>query len=197
MKVELVKSGLLRTNLVRCVLRRPWGVQWSAQVTILKFFLEWNNLIQNGDVSIWRSTFFAVIWTIWLMRNEIVFQGKIQDGSSMAKSGLVFKKDNQCPEWKPLSNGFLKFNVDGAARKDTSRAGIGGVLRDKEQVIRIRFSIAVMVENANMVEVIVIKEVFRIFASSSWNPFQLSPLPSRCSLGSSKRWEVGGGEWGC
>ncbi|WRX26793.1 hypothetical protein QQP08_019280, partial [Theobroma cacao] len=76
--------------------------------------------------------------------------------------------DNQCPEWKPLSNGFLKFNVDGAARKDTSRAGIGGVLRDKEQVIRIRFSIAVMVENANMVEVIVIKEVFRIFASSSW-----------------------------
>ncbi|KAK6243811.1 hypothetical protein QUC31_010220 [Theobroma cacao] len=61
-------------------------------------------------------------------------------GSSMAKSGLVLKRDNQCPEWKSSSNGFLKFNIDEVVGKDIGRAGIGGVLRDKERVIRIRFS---------------------------------------------------------
>ncbi|EOY09873.1 Uncharacterized protein TCM_025243 [Theobroma cacao] len=43
-------------------------------------FNSWNAVaIKEGEISIWKMAFYTVVWSLWLFRNEIVFNGKHWD----------------------------------------------------------------------------------------------------------------------
>ncbi|XVF83420.1 hypothetical protein PTKIN_Ptkin16aG0484400 [Pterospermum kingtungense] len=69
-------------------------------------------------------------------------------------------------EWVRHEAGCLKFNVDSFALGKPNPAGIGGVLRDHEAKVKIRFSKAIGVADSNLAEVLASREAFLLFASS-------------------------------
>ncbi|EOY05119.1 Uncharacterized protein TCM_020207 [Theobroma cacao] len=43
-------------------------------------FSAWNEVvIKKGEIQIWKMAFFAMIWSMWLAGNEVVFEGKPWD----------------------------------------------------------------------------------------------------------------------
>lgn len=43
-------------------------------------FNSWNAVaIKEGEISIWKMAFYTLVWSLWLFRNEIVFNGKHWD----------------------------------------------------------------------------------------------------------------------
>ncbi|WRX09332.1 hypothetical protein QQP08_001819 [Theobroma cacao] len=58
-----------------------WNLSWCAPSDSKAFFLAWNAMdIREGD-KLCRMSFFAMLWTIWLLRNEVVFKEKQWDAS--------------------------------------------------------------------------------------------------------------------
>lgn len=78
----------------------------------------------------------------------------------------MFQKESILLYWSPPF-GQLKFNVDGAAKGKSFPAGVGGTLRNSDGVVLVLFSKHVGCVESNEMEVVVISEDFRIFASSS------------------------------
>ncbi|KAG8480311.1 hypothetical protein CXB51_024753 [Gossypium anomalum] len=68
--------------------------------------------------------------------------------------------------WRPTPYGCLKFNVCGIANKD--RAGCGGVLRDKEGVVRALFSGSVVANDTDLAEIRAIKVALEAFLAMNW-----------------------------
>ncbi|XVE65734.1 hypothetical protein DITRI_Ditri08aG0023100 [Diplodiscus trichospermus] len=89
--------------------------------------------------------FCAIIWSLWLMRNEIIFQGKSLDVNRVIDLSKL--------RW---------------AKWGKTRSGIGGVLRDHLGKERIRFSKSIGVEDSNEAELMAIREAFILFATSRW-----------------------------
>lgn len=71
-------------------------------------------------------------------------------------------------EWEPLSRGFLKFNVDGTVKGSQGQVAIGGVLKDEKGVVKMMFSIAIGISEANIAEEMTNKEAFKLFEASKW-----------------------------
>ncbi|OMO53069.1 Integrase, catalytic core [Corchorus capsularis] len=70
--------------------------------------------------------------------------------------------------WEAPNIGWLKFNVDGSARGKPGLAGIGGILRDENGKILLKFSKAIKTAESNEAEVCAIKEALLIFLASKW-----------------------------
>ncbi|XVF42328.1 hypothetical protein PTKIN_Ptkin01aG0352500 [Pterospermum kingtungense] len=68
-----------------------------------------------------------------------------------------------------LSLGSLKFNIDGAASGQPGPAGIGGILRDCNANIKMRFSKSIGIADSSLAEVLAVKEAFLLFSSSQWS----------------------------
>ncbi|XVE56796.1 hypothetical protein DITRI_Ditri04bG0039600 [Diplodiscus trichospermus] len=85
----------------------------------------------------------------------------------------VIKAPNKTPKrraissWTILAAGEVKFNVDGASLGKPGQAGIGGVLRDHQGNVIIRFSRSVGVADSNLLELMAVKEAFILFLSCS------------------------------
>ena len=44
--------------------------------TLVMFFQQWQNFVDGYlQRRVWTSLFFAIAWSLWLQRNEMVFQG--------------------------------------------------------------------------------------------------------------------------
>lgn len=58
-----------------------WGVEWVSLFQHLMALLQvWNgNNFKNLERLCWQACFYAVVWSIWLARNEIVFENKNMD----------------------------------------------------------------------------------------------------------------------
>ncbi|XVF39216.1 hypothetical protein PTKIN_Ptkin01aG0017700 [Pterospermum kingtungense] len=55
-----------------------WGVQWVSRKDPWQCFEQWLQLLpKNRCDKLWRMSFGAVIWSIWLIRNECIFQNKV------------------------------------------------------------------------------------------------------------------------
>lgn len=165
------------------------------------FFSQWINMIPSGKCDkVWIMSFGAVAWSIWLSRNERVFNNKEVDAGNVIdtiklrlfswykgkwpqamESTIEFisclnvikingKKMKVRPhiDWAPPRIGVLKFNVDGAALGKPGLAGIGGVLRNHEGRVLIRFSKAVGIEESNIAEILAIREALMIFSGFPW-----------------------------
>ncbi|WRX22059.1 Ribonuclease H domain - like 10 [Theobroma cacao] len=110
--------------------------------------------------------------------------GKFED--IVRKPNMVFlqkrhQKTTRTANWIAPRTGVLKFNVDGAARGSLCLAEIGGVLRDSDSAIKVMFSKAVGVTDANTAEVVVIKEALKIFVSSKWKDGHLLEIENDSS----------------
>ncbi|KAE8663254.1 hypothetical protein F3Y22_tig00112989pilonHSYRG00048 [Hibiscus syriacus] len=116
----------------------------------------------------------AVFWSIWKMRNGIVFEkGKLDIFSLFSSSDSdnisAFKELNRpilC--WSPPPVDFFKMNVDEAVSSVGMIGGIGGILRDWNRTILISFSKNVGPTPPPIAELKAIKKGIDIFISSEW-----------------------------
>ena len=57
-----------------------WDLSWVFHIESVAFLLAWQEALPvNSGNELWKMAFFAIIWSIWLMRNEMVFNGKVFD----------------------------------------------------------------------------------------------------------------------
>ncbi|EOY10280.1 Uncharacterized protein TCM_025650 [Theobroma cacao] len=178
-----------------------WDISWVSPPDPSTFFLAWNSVhFVKQNCEIWKMSFFAIVWFIWLARNEVIFNGSNWDSVQTFEIARIriacwskskwkedchdFEDSYRCPQhvnvaikkdqrrnsvvWKKPSTEFLKFNVDGVARENPGKCEIGGVLRDDQGRILIKFYKNVGLGVANQAEFLAIKEVFLIFAASRW-----------------------------
>lgn len=57
-----------------------WGLMWVNHRDPLGYFLSWNvagKTTNNGNI--WRMAFLAIIWSIWLARNDVLFKSRMWD----------------------------------------------------------------------------------------------------------------------
>ncbi|KAE8705727.1 Protein ECERIFERUM 7 [Hibiscus syriacus] len=78
----------------------------------------------------------AVFWSIWKMRNEIIFERGKLDTSSL----FFTVRLRPVVSWSPPPGDVFMFNVDGAVSSVGMLAGIGGILRDWNQIKLMSFS---------------------------------------------------------
>ncbi|KAL2928100.1 hypothetical protein RDABS01_006903 [Bienertia sinuspersici] len=94
----------------------------------------------------WRSVFAIAIWHIWKMRNKAVFDGAMQNSTTIFNQFLSdYYASNkylqinlvrpiiqdQLQKWRPPQSGFYKLNTDGSWR-GIAAAGGGGVIRSED-----------------------------------------------------------------
>ncbi|XVF07574.1 hypothetical protein REPUB_Repub06bG0151200 [Reevesia pubescens] len=61
-----------------------WGVWWVSLSSPVPFYLSWLSLWPRKEsIKLWLILFFSVVWSIWLCRNDIVFNGKSFDFSQI------------------------------------------------------------------------------------------------------------------
>lgn len=54
-----------------------WSIVWVCPATLKGLFLFWNGFpFKNLEKSCWQATFYAVVWTLWICRNDTVFNEK-------------------------------------------------------------------------------------------------------------------------
>ncbi|KAL2920754.1 hypothetical protein RDABS01_012245 [Bienertia sinuspersici] len=102
----------------------------------------------------WRSIFTIAIWHIWKMRNKAVFDGAMQNSTTIFNQFLSdYHASNkylqinlvrpiiqdQLQKWRPPQSGFYKLNTDGSWR-GIAAAGGGGVIRSEDGGWAIGFS---------------------------------------------------------
>ncbi|EOY25856.1 Uncharacterized protein TCM_027221 [Theobroma cacao] len=71
-------------------------------------------------------------------------------------------------DWGKPSMGFMKFNIDGAARGCPSPSSMGGAMHNHEEDVKILFSKPLGHGDSNMAEILAIKEAFYLFVAFSW-----------------------------
>ncbi|MBA0697780.1 hypothetical protein Goari_021305, partial [Gossypium aridum] len=114
-------------------------------------------LIRRGvGKSLWMISVTVTCWSVWLAKNELVF-----DRKWLTMNSLVFHSKMRALIWVrfwcPLRHGWVKFNVSGVA------IGCGEVLRDSDGVARALFSGPVAAKDsiiAKMGAVIIALDVF-------------------------------------
>ena len=56
---------------------RLWNISWAAPKDPTQFFLSWIFSIRDiENAKVWKMAFYAIVWSIWLHRNEVVFNQK-------------------------------------------------------------------------------------------------------------------------
>ncbi|KAE8665156.1 XS domain-containing / XS zinc finger domain-containing protein-related-like protein isoform 1 [Hibiscus syriacus] len=143
-----------------------WEVSSVFHDNTQSFLLAWDDLVSYS--SIWSFIPGVVLWTIWKVRNVIVFEGGLLDQIDlffMARFTLAswflakfrdvsISKDSFISDpsvadlcsssrnsilnivpWFPPPKGFLKLNVDANVCGDWRKSGIGGLLRDEDDIV--------------------------------------------------------------
>ncbi|XP_073138172.1 uncharacterized protein [Henckelia pumila] len=87
----------------------------------------WNNLVSSNDSTDIKIA-AAVLWSIWLNRNDVVWNGKHKP--QMRELNSV-PKHNYDTYWRKPPPHFLKCNVDAAIFNDPPRMGFGCLVRDE------------------------------------------------------------------
>ncbi|XVE77345.1 hypothetical protein DITRI_Ditri13aG0055200 [Diplodiscus trichospermus] len=72
-----------------------WGISWAGSMKAWQFLIQWHYLFPyscKDELS--RITFCAVIWSIWLASNEIIFRGSRLDIGKIIDLSKI-----RCAEW--------------------------------------------------------------------------------------------------
>eukprot|EP00253_Pinus_taeda_P031162 PITA_31162 len=132
---------------------------WDSFAAILQHFdrdigsifntpTKWRKKFLDNEFlgSTWAITPSFILWNVWKERNNRIFKNvkkspqfiydlilrQIKE-TGLVCQGLVRKVSIVDPEldfWHPPPKGFPKFNIDGASKGNSGKAGHGGVLRD-------------------------------------------------------------------
>ncbi|TYH52895.1 hypothetical protein ES332_D09G060200v1 [Gossypium tomentosum] len=93
----------------------------------MSFFMAWQftSMWSHCD-KLWRLVFFAIVWSLWNHRNEMIYKDKIWD----RKQQLV----NLVRSWEPSLSGHVNFIVDGdGVILGPNKSSLGGVLHDENE----------------------------------------------------------------
>ncbi|XVF84598.1 hypothetical protein PTKIN_Ptkin17bG0050200 [Pterospermum kingtungense] len=147
--------------------RNLWCEEWDLDLCfpsmITDFFIHWLSAIPRDKGSdIWKLGFYAILWSLWMARNDWVFNGK---GISIPGSEKVLRDPFS---WDPPPLGYFKFNFDGATFGQPGQVGVGGVLRDHDESIKMCFSNSIGVADSNLAELMAIREALLLFVQSRW-----------------------------
>ena len=82
----------------------------------------------------------------------------------------VTKSPRSVISWMPPPAGTWKFNVDGSSLGKPGPAGVGGVIRDSQGMIKLVFSKNIGMADSNLAELLAITEALSIIAKSSSTP---------------------------
>ncbi|XVF79090.1 hypothetical protein PTKIN_Ptkin14bG0191400 [Pterospermum kingtungense] len=180
-----------KTWAYRCVV---WEVQWVYHCDPMRFFCQWINLLHGKSIDkVWSMLFGAIAWSIWLCRNEKVFNNKVLEFSQVidliklklshwikakwphisfldmwcCPTGVSLGKKKKMVRvdisWAYPHIDSVKFNVDGSATGKPGPVDIGGVLRNHLGDDVVCFSNFIGVEELNMAEMLAIREAMLVF----------------------------------
>lgn len=72
-----------------------FGVSWCAPAHFLDLVLQWTYLGKGGGTKeLWEAVLFVVVWSVWIARNETIFQ--LRGSSTRA---LVEKVKRLAVDW--------------------------------------------------------------------------------------------------
>ncbi|KAL4303226.1 hypothetical protein GQ457_10G007620 [Hibiscus cannabinus] len=106
-------------------------------------------------------------WKALQSDSKISVDSIISDSSLASIEGAAPSSYSAKGCWTPPFVGFLKFNVDGACNKE-GICGVGGVLRDENGVVLMKFSQRIGYGSALLVEILAIKFAIDHFVNSVW-----------------------------
>ncbi|KAJ9135163.1 hypothetical protein P3X46_032374 [Hevea brasiliensis] len=130
--------------------------------TVDAFLNEWNSLCYgNFQRKFWLKLFYAIVSSLWLSRNDIIFNNKEMDTISLC-SLILFR----VATWmRALDASFPFSGADLLVTTDAIKLGIGGVLRDSFGNIICLFSCFVGIIDSNAVELLAISKALKVSVS--------------------------------
>ncbi|XVF83470.1 hypothetical protein PTKIN_Ptkin16aG0489500 [Pterospermum kingtungense] len=115
---------------------------------------------------IWRLLFFTTVWSTWLFRNEVVFNGSKANFEKLIDDVRLKVAVWGKLKWPNLKDGTIDIarnlnviKIPGGV-KSVRSVGIGGVLRDSDANVILCFSKAAGNIDSNLAELIAVKEAF-------------------------------------
>ncbi|EOY00278.1 Uncharacterized protein TCM_010121 [Theobroma cacao] len=118
---------------------KEWGFAWVMPARFKELMTMWNAIyVKAGSDKIWRMAVFAITWTIWIGRNEVIFHNKVWDKELI---------------WELIK---LKVAMWANARWN-----------EKKEIL-IKFSKAIGRGDSNLAEYLGIREAFILFSNSIW-----------------------------
>ncbi|KAL4361780.1 hypothetical protein GQ457_04G007550 [Hibiscus cannabinus] len=130
---------------------------------------------------VWMINLFSFMWSCWLFRNKIVFDGKRVNKTQLfdiCTSRLTRWCNENWPDSGTAVNfednmnfpksGELKFNIDGAVNGSFGEAGICGCLRNENSRCLVTFSKNVGNADPTTAEIMATLEAVSIFRKSRW-----------------------------
>lgn len=139
------------------------GVIWAIPNSLAALAAEWSSLLVVSDGFLWNLTPYALVWTSWLSRNDILFNNRTFNAHEVWDLHLLkvsrWTKNcwKECPfdssfflsnifvckfippptvaVWHNPSFGTPKFNVDGASQGNLGPSGFGEVVRNHNKTL--------------------------------------------------------------
>ncbi|EOY04005.1 Uncharacterized protein TCM_019262 [Theobroma cacao] len=137
-----------------------WNFVWVMPNDLVTLFKSWTGvMMKGGQIRLWKMAFYALVWSLWLFRNDIVFCGKVWDPNQLYKLTELRVATWANAKW-PQENY--------AARGCQGEAGIGGILRNSNGEIRMIFSKSIGFADSNLAEMLAKREAFLMFSASQW-----------------------------
>ncbi|KAL4349856.1 hypothetical protein AHAS_Ahas10G0083800 [Arachis hypogaea] len=82
---------------VCCAWVSAFGQKWIIPGTMKEQFESWRAVpMRKEEHRYWIVGFFSVIWTIWLRRNNVIFQNKITGTTDYVDQSFAYARDWCC-----------------------------------------------------------------------------------------------------
>lgn len=99
---------------VWCVVLRWWKVEWVVPASVKSLFCWWRGWkFKKIKRVLWELSSFAVLWSVWKMRNELIFQGvapKWEEVGDLIKYRIAcWMKTYRGPGSRDVSHGDVVF----------------------------------------------------------------------------------------
>ncbi|KAK3212710.1 hypothetical protein Dsin_017416 [Dipteronia sinensis] len=89
-----------------------------------------------------KITIHAVVWSVWLARNQWIFESKAMEfRSALSLVCRAVSDANRSVIWSPPAPGWIKVNTDGAALSSPGVGGCGGVFRNYRTFVKGCFTV--------------------------------------------------------
>ena len=157
---EGVASGSLQKKVLMVLF---FSALWSI-------WLERNNVVFNDGCFKVEKTFFLIIHRADMWLKALGVDGPLHS-QSLWLSAEAIRKFRPPPKphrkslgWQPPTFGVLKWNVDGSSLGKPGPAGVGGVLRDHEGLVKVIFSVPCGIIDSNLAEVIAIRKALQVLS---------------------------------
>lgn len=101
-----------------------WNFVWVMPNDLVTLFKSWTGvMMKGGQIRLWKMAFYALVWSLWLFRNDIVFCGKVWDPNQLYK----------LTELRVATWANAKWPQEYGSKLDTFRAPQLGAILEKQR----------------------------------------------------------------